>query len=150
MTILFITGLSGVGKTSVLNEMSNRGFHTVDFDDGYIKSEENERLFDADKIYDLIENHTASNLILAGTESNQGEFYTHFDFIILLTTDLETMFDRIDKRINNPYGKSEEERLEIIRNYSDVLPLLKVRADLILDTTHQSVNEICDQLETLF
>lgn len=149
MTILFLTGLSGVGKSSVLSEMKIRGYKTVDLDYGFVRFENNERLFDETKIKSLIKNHQETDLILAGTESNQGQFYSDFDEIILLTANLETMLERIEMRTSNPYGKSDAEQAEIIETYESVLPLLKKRATLIMDTTHKSVQEVCDQIEAL-
>ena len=149
MPILFLTGLSGVGKSSVLSELKNRGYKTTDLDYGYITFQHNERLFDEMKVNRLLENHKASHLILAGTESNQGQFYSSFDVVVLLTADLDTMLDRIKARESNRYGKTKEERAEIIESYYAVLPLLKQRAQVIIDTTDISVEEVCDQLESL-
>lgn len=149
MAILFLTGLSGVGKSSALSEMTNRGYHAIDLDDGYMMQQSQERLIDAEKILDLIENHQGNHLILAGTESNQGEFYVHFDAVVLLTAELETVLARIKNRTNNSYGKTETERNKIIDEHATVLPLLKKRADLIIDTTSLSIEEVCDALEAL-
>lgn len=149
MTILFLTGLSGVGKSSVLGEMKNRGYSVVDLDYGYITYHKNERLFDEEKVNKLLSDHKESHLILAGTESNQGKFYTQFDAVILLVADLDVMLERIEKRQTNPYGKDIKERTEVIEGYYSVLPLLKERADVIIDTTNQSVVKVCEQLEAL-
>ncbi len=149
MTILFITGLSGVGKSSALSEMSKRGFRTVDLDAGYMRYQDSERLFDEARVKRLLEQHQESHLILAGTESSQGQFYPAFDEVILFTADLETMLDRIEKRQTNPYGKTKKERQEIINSYKHVLPLLKKGASVLIDTTHVDIQEVCDQLEAL-
>src|SRR5690554_890183 len=105
MTTLFITGLSGVGKSSTLREMETRGYHTVDLDFDYMKIVNGERLIDEMMLQNLIDFHDNDKLIIAGTESNQGKFYDQFEAVILLTADLEVMLDRIEKRTNNPYGK---------------------------------------------
>jgi broad-specificity NMP kinase len=149
MTILFITGLSGVGKTSVLSELKSRGHKTVDLDYGYIIYKNNERFFDKNKINRLLDDHQETNLILAGTESNQGQFYHAFDEVILLTADLGTMLDRLQTRTTNPYGKTEEERAEVIETYETVLPLLRKRAILVIDSTSRNPQDIADQLEDL-
>lgn len=147
MTTLFITGLSGVGKSSTLREMETRGYHTVDLDFDYMKIVNGERLIDEMKLQNLIDFHDNDKLIIAGTESNQGKFYDQFEAVILLTADLEVMLDRIEKRTNNPYGKSAEEKADIIQNHKHILPLLKKNATQIIDTGNKSVQEICDQLE---
>ena len=147
MTILFITGLSGVGKSSVLSEMKSRGYKSVDLDYGYVHVHSQERLFNEAKIKSLINNHQDTHLILAGTESNQGEFYSEFDVIVLLTADLETMLERIEKRTGNAYGKTEKEREEVIKSNKHVLPLLKKGANVDIDTTHMRIEDVCDQIE---
>lgn len=149
MTTLFITGLSGVGKTTILSEMKSRGYKTVDLDYGYMTYKKNERLFDKNKITRLLNDFKDSHLILAGTESNQGQFYSAFDEIILLTADLETMLERIQTRTTNPYGKTEKEQLEVIETYETVLPLLKKRATIMIDSSEREPNDICAQLEEL-
>lgn len=98
----------------------------------------------------LLQTHQDSHLILAGTESNQGTFYPYFDQVILLTADLTTMMERIQSRTNNPYGKSKDEQAEIIESFEHVLPLLRKRATLTIDTTHLTISELCDQIEKVF
>lgn len=147
MPALFITGLSGVGKSSTLDEMKTRGYHTVDLDIDYMMVSNGERLIDEMKLQNLINHYKEDKLIIAGTESNQGKFYEQFVAVILLTADLEVMLNRIETRTNNQYGKAPDERANIIQNYEDVLPLLKKNATQIIDTGDISVQAICDQLE---
>lgn len=147
MTIIFLTGLSGVGKSSTLDEMKNRGYHTVDLDVDYMTVMNGDRLIDEVKLQKLIDEHEGEALILAGTESNQGKFYKQFAAVILLTADLEVMLERIKDRTNNTYGKLPNERANIIQNYEVILPLLKKNATQIIDTSHRSIKAICDQLE---
>ncbi len=147
MSVIFITGLSGVGKSSVLNHLEKKNYKTVDLDNGYMTlGETGERLLDEEKIMDLIANHQETDLFLAGTESNQGTFYPHFDQVVLLTADLETMLARIEQRTTNDYGKSPVERAQIIKSFHEVLPLLKERPDLIIDSTSKTIEEISEQL----
>lgn len=147
MSVLFITGLSGVGKSSVLDEMKNRDYQTVDLDIDYMTVINGERLINDRKLQKLINQHKDNNLVIAGTESNQGKFYNQFTAVILLTAHLDVMLERIDTRTNNQYGKTQAERDEIIQNYKDILPLLKKSATQIIDSGLFSVQEVCNQLE---
>lgn len=149
MTKIFITGLSGVGKTTVLNQLNKRGYPTFDLDYGYTVYENGERLFDEQKVFELIETYLDSHLIISGTESNQGLFYDHFDYIILFEADLDTMLFRISQRTTNNYGKNQIEREIIINQYHEVLPLLRKKATLIIDTTAISPEELCEKIEDL-
>lgn len=153
MAIIFVTGLSGVGTSSALKQLEAEGYTTADTDYGYVKlvhnGEELERVWDEEKIASLIEKYRDSHLFISGCYSNQGKFYKHFHRAVLLKADLETMLERVAKRTNNPYGKSPEERAEIVDSYENVLPLLEKSADVIIDTTHTSLEAVCQQLKEL-
>ncbi|HET7656669.1 MAG TPA: AAA family ATPase [Bacillales bacterium] len=153
MTVIFVTGLSGVGTTSALVQLQKEGFHAVDTDYGYVKeidnSERLERIWDEDKITQLLEEFRHTDLFLSGCYANQGKFYQHFDAIVLLKADLNVMLDRIRNRTTNNYGKSPEEREEVIDSYENVLPLLERSSDLVIDTTHTGIDEVCRRLKAL-
>jgi broad-specificity NMP kinase len=146
MAIMFITGLSGVGKSSVLEYLSIKGYPVVDTDYGFTKLDEDEIKWDEDKIIQLITQYKNKPLILSGCYSNQGKFYSYFDSIILLTAELDVMLERVEKRKTNPYGKNTADRNEIIESYEIILPLLKKRATVMIDTTVTSIEEVCEQL----
>ena len=153
MTIIFVTGLSGVGKSSALEQLEKEGYNVVDTDHGYVKFIENEgiqeRVWDEEKIAQLLEHYKQTHLFISGCYSNQGEFYNQFDYVVLLKAELNAMLDRINKRTLHNYGKSPEERAEVIDSYEDVLPLLEKSSDIIIDTTHNEIEEICKQLKKL-
>lgn len=153
MAVIFVTGLSGVGTSSALEQLAQEGFNAVDTDYGYVKVIDNgsamERVWDEEKISSLIHNHRHSHLFISGCYSNQGKFYEHFHRVVLLKADINTMLERIERRTTNPYGKSPEERAEVIDSYENVLPLLEKSSDIIIDTTHTSVEAVCRQLKEL-
>lgn len=68
MPIIFITGLSGVGKTSVLKHMKKWGYNVVDTDFGYLKSmtvaNEQEMILDEEKLLKLIQLNEKKTLII--------------------------------------------------------------------------------------
>lgn len=153
MAIIFITGLSGVGNSSALEQLEKEGFNVVDTDYGYVKTIKNgdmeERVWDEEKITHLIEQYKDSHLFISGCYGNQGKFYKCFDHVVLLKADLSVMLDRINKRTSNNYGKSPEERAEVIDSYENVLPLLEKSSDIIIDTTSTGIEEVCRQLKAL-
>ncbi|WEG18907.1 AAA family ATPase [Alkalihalophilus pseudofirmus] len=153
MAIIFITGLSGVGKSSALVQLEKEGYNVVDTDYGYVKSIRDggveERVWDAEKITYLLEQYKQSHLFISGCYSNQGKFYHYFDYVVLLKADLNVMLDRINKRTSHDYGKSPEERTEVLDSYENVLPLLEKRSDLIIDTAQNGINEVCRRLKEL-
>lgn len=154
MPIIYLTGLSGVGKTSALNHLQKLGYKTVDTDyGGYIKETPTdagiERVLDEEKLELLITNSQQAPLFISGCYDNQGKFYKDFDVVVLLTANLDVMLERIDQRVSSNYGKSPEERAEVLENYQNVLPLLEKSSDVIIDTTHQDSEQVCKQLIAL-
>lgn len=67
--------------------------------------------------------------------TNQGEFYPLFDIVILLSAPAEVMLKRLEARTNNPYGKTLEERAEVLEHLRNVEPLLRRSADHDIDTS---------------
>lgn len=153
MAIIFVTGLSGVGTSSALEQLEKEGYNVVDTDYGYIKVIKNgeieERVWDEEKITQLIDKYKGSHLFLSGCYANQGKFYKHFDYVVLLKAELKIMIDRINNRTSHHYGKSPEERAEVIDSYKNVLPLLEKSSDIIIDTSHRGIDVVCSRLKDL-
>lgn len=148
MTVIYLTGLSGVGASFTLQHLETMGYKTVDTDYGYTRTYGNndEVVLNEEKLTNLLMEKRTSPLFISGCYSNQGKFYEYFDHVVLLKADLDVMLERVRTRTTNPYGKHPEERAEIIENYHQVLPLLEKRANVVIDTTNIEVEEVCRQL----
>jgi broad-specificity NMP kinase len=140
--------MSGTGKSTALDELSQRGFRVVDTDepgwtvwddqdDGYV--------WRADRIAELLSIDEGPTLYVSGTVSNQGRFYPHFDAVVLLSAPAEVLLSRIDSRTSNPYGKTGDERELILRNLSEVEPLLRATCTHEIDTT-RPIGEVVARL----
>ncbi|GEN52164.1 AAA family ATPase [Halobacillus faecis] len=154
MGVIFVTGLSGVGKTSVLRKLENEGYDVVDTDEhGFTKKittvEGEEIVWDEEKISHLIERRKRSHLVLSGCYSNQGKFYQSFDYVVLLEVPLDVMLDRVNQRDTNPYGKHPGERAAIIESFTYVLPKLRASANVVIDTSKVGISETADRLKSL-
>ena len=78
MARILITGMSGVGKWSLLAELARRGYRTVDTDyGGYHETVDGQRLWREDRIAALLAED--GPLFVQGTTRNQVVFYPHFD-----------------------------------------------------------------------
>lgn len=152
MRPILITGMSGTGKTSVLDELSRRGYRTVDTDTGgwsvWSKAESG-WLWDEARMASLLAEDSDVPLFVSGCVSNQGMFYDRFDAVVLLSAPLDVILRRVEERQNNPYGSTPEQRAEITANLREVEPLLRRGATLELDTAHLSMVEVADALESL-
>ena len=151
MKRIYITGMSGTGKSSVIERLQFRGFTAIDtdYDDWCglsILDGEPEWILREDRLYELLKASSISSLFVSGCSSNQTKFYKFFDHIVLFSAPLEVMLERVAQRTSNPYGKNEKERTELIWNFEHIQPLLKKNADLEIDTTTMSIDEITDNL----
>ncbi|WP_274652771.1 AAA family ATPase [Paenibacillus humicola] len=149
-SIVFVTGMSGTGKSTVLAELGRRGHRVIDTDyGGWSENPDGSGwLWREDRIDSLLHEHTEGALFLSGTVSNQGEFYPRFDAIVLLSAPLDVILERIAARTTNDYGKSAEEREEIIHYVETVEPLLRAGAMFEIDT-RKPLDEVADELERI-
>lgn len=155
MAIILITGMSGTGKTTILEELARRGHRTVETDDpGWIvetwlpEIRAMERLWIPERIEALLDGHADGHVFIQGTVRNQRAFYPRFDAVVLLSAPLETMLERIESRTNNPFGKNEEERYRIVEDRATIEPLLRASATHEIDTSIP-VDEVADRLEAI-
>lgn len=126
---VLVTGMSGVGKSTVLAELARRGFAAVDTDDdGWIEVVDGEPLWREPLIKELLDRPREVPLFVQGTVANQGCFYDWFDAIVLLSAPIEVVLQRIARRTNNPFGKSAQERAQILADIAEVEPLLRQAA----------------------
>jgi adenylate kinase family enzyme len=119
---ILVTGMSGAGKSSALDELARRGYRVVDTDDpGWGDGVR----WDEPRMTALLDDARDETLFVSGTVENQGAFYGRFDAVVLLSAPREVLLDRIATRTTNRYGKSREERALVLEHLDRVEPLLR-------------------------
>ncbi|MCO7127211.1 AAA family ATPase [Sporolactobacillus shoreicorticis] len=154
-TVIFITGMSGTGKSTTLAELARRGYTIVDTDYGGFSIEMSlpdgqsfEQLWHEERVRELLAKHDEGILFLSGCVPNQVQFYPQFDAVVLLSAPLDTILERVASRKNNPFGNSEEDREQIRRDFIAFEPLLRDGATAEIDTC-RPLNEVADKLEAI-
>ena len=147
MKRVLLTGMSGVGKSAVIEGLAERGYVAVDTDYGglselvSVPADEPTGLdpgldwvWREDRIDDLLSTTDADVLFLGGCAPNQGKFYAQFDHIILLTAPDPVIIERLATRTNNPYGKRPEEVARVLDLVQSIEPILRQGAGHVVDT----------------
>ncbi|MDP9274623.1 MAG: AAA family ATPase [Chloroflexota bacterium] len=157
MQRVLLTGMSGTGKSSVLSELRERGFKTVDTDYGGWSEQvevpasgeppSKEWLWREDLMRRLLATEDAEVLFVSGAARNQTKFYPQFDHVVLLTASVAVITERLAVRTNNPYGKDPAELAEVLFLKETVEPALRRGADLEIDTSIP-LDEIVERIVT--
>lgn len=132
---VLLTGMSGVGKSTLIGELLSLGFSAIDLDSSEWShfSDSNggseEWLWNSSRVSQLLASSSSQDLFIAGCAANQGEFYKQLDYIILLVAPDEVMRERI--------ATAEFEGL------------LAKGADLVVDTS-VPLNEMIQQIFSFF
>lgn len=143
---VLVTGMSGVGKSTALAGLAQRGYATVDTDDGpWIEVTDGEPLWREPLIDDLLNRRRDRPLFVQGTVANQWRFYDRFDAIVLLTAPTDVLLDRLQRRTNHPFGKTADERARILADIAETEPLLRRSATHEIETT-RPLSEVVDIL----
>jgi broad-specificity NMP kinase len=136
MKRVLITGMSGTGKSSVIQELASRGYKAIDtdWDTNWEFDAGSEWLWREDRIAELLDTEDSDALFVSACVSNQGKFYDRFDQIVLLSASEQVTVDRLGARTDNPYGKTPGQVAEVLGYKDTVEPLLRRSATVEIDT----------------
>ncbi|HEX6508341.1 MAG TPA: AAA family ATPase [Chloroflexota bacterium] len=155
MKRVLLTGMSGTGKSTLVNALAARGFKAIDLDtdewsewvpvagvdpfgspaDQVLVWHNQDWVWREDRVSRLLALEDADVLFVSGTASNQGKFHPHFDHIILLSAPARVLRERLASRTTNAYGKDPGELARILQHVETVEPLLRRAASLEIDTS---------------
>lgn len=155
MSSIFLTGMTGTGKSSALAELARRGYRVVDTDDPgwreyrkYVESfdelHRGEYLWVEDRMTELLDADDPRSLFVAGRAKNQSKFYDRFDAIVLLSAPADVILDRVARRTTNEYGKTPLEREEILADLTELEPLLRQECTHELDVSRPLADTVAD------
>ena len=119
MKRILVTGMSGVGKSTVVARLAELGHRAVDLDsdswsewvdsaDGGPSPSEPGRdwVWRADRVKELLADEQDGVLFVSGCASNMGQFRDRFAGVVLLSVTAEVMAERLTHRTTNVYESS--------------------------------------------
>jgi shikimate kinase len=117
MKRVLLTGMSGTGKSTVINELAARGYKAVDTD-----------------------GHGLSEWVAVPLDEPTGlgpgqDWVWREDHIVLLTAPAAVLVARLATRTTNPYGKHPDEVARVLALQQTVEPLLRRGAGVEVDTS---------------
>lgn len=140
MKKIFITGISGTGKTTIAHALNTKGIHSISIDEvpglcvwknkatgekvDY-ETELNKTFIDShDWICDVgilqkLLNVDKEIVVVLGSAANQNEFLSLFDKVLLLQCKPETFIERIMQRKDNDFGKDKSAQDLILSWYQE-------------------------------
>ena len=155
MAVVFVTGMSGTGKSAALAELAQRGHRVADTDYGGYSEEVRssdaggwEHLWREDRIEALLDEADDGVLFVSGCVANQERFYPRFDAVVLLTAPENVILERVTARESNPFGKSDVERERILADLANVEQPLSAGATAEIDT-RAPLDDVVAELESI-
>jgi dephospho-CoA kinase len=146
--------MSGTGKSTVLRRLQERGHRVVDADSdawshwGAGEDGSTDWVWREEAMTDLLTGHRSGKLFVAGCSPNQGQFYPLFDHVVLLSVPVEILLARLATRTTNTFGRTPEQRDQILRDLAEVEPRLRNSATVEIDTS-APLDEVADRLDGL-
>ena len=134
---VLITGMSGTGKSTVLEELRQRGFMVHDMDEpsrSYMDELGHQR-WNLPDVASAIEANRTVPFFICGCSEDQAAIRALFTHVVLLSVPRELLLKRIAERTTNTFGKSAEELAVILADLEQVEPLLRKNATAEIDTS---------------
>ncbi len=161
----YITGISGNGKSTIAKKLKENNISAIDIDeDGLCKwvnksskelshwhpginrdfFEAHDYVCDQEKLFSDIQGKE-SPVFVVGLADNQKDFLDKFDKVFLFKCDPIVLFERINKRIDNDFGKHEEEQKMILGWYRDFEKEMLDLGAIPIDTS-KTIDEVYNNL----
>ena len=158
MKRVLITGMSGTGKSSVIQELAARGYQAYDLDtpewsewidtdprDMLTPAEGKDWVWREDRVHALLSKPADGTLFIGGCAENMAQLFPLIDAVVLLSAPVATIMERLAKRSPGSYGSVAEERRKVADLISTIEPQLRLSADYEVDT-RRPINATVDEI----
>ncbi|EKE18887.1 MAG: hypothetical protein ACD_9C00205G0002 [uncultured bacterium] len=165
MNKFYITGIPGVGKSSVLIELNKKGIRAIDLDEisdlccwkdesgeradyypgmGKEWLDKNSYVCDLEKLK-MILNDESDDLVIAGIVTNQEDLLRLFDKVFLLRCDEKIFLERLNTRDTNDFAKNESDQQHILGFYKE-FEVDMIKHGAIPINTNVSLDEVVEKI----
>lgn len=168
MSLIYVTGAPGAGKSTLQKALSQRGLEALDLDGSGLGGPHNKQSgartvvppadqrtpewFDAHEwridlsaIEALSQRAQDKDVFLCGVAASDGEMLHYFSKILYLALDDKTLKERILARQGNDYGKNDFELKEILERKRK-LDAKYAGLDVIEIDASRTVDEVADDI----
>lgn len=149
MKRILITGMPGVGKSSVVAELVALGHRAVETDYGdwmvpATDADDAELVWDPVRVAELLSTEGAEDELqfVSGCCANQGDFYDRFDHVILFSAPPSVIAARVTTRTNNPYGQRPGDLEAILEDQRMYEHVIRAGCDFEIDTSTMPVDDV--------
>ncbi|MEW2615812.1 hypothetical protein AB0937_37755 [Streptomyces sp. NPDC047880] len=167
MTLVWVTGNSGTGKSTVCGVLRARGYVALDADEdgfsGWIDRANGEVVTDPpypvprgwldrygweivrERVMSLAEESRSRIAFLCGSAENEADVLDLFDVIVCLVIDEDVLRHRRATRTTNPFGQHPEELAAALMWNPRMRAIYERRGETIIDAT-EPVTEVVDSV----
>lgn len=164
---ILITGISGVGKSTISKKLNEKGYKSYDMDDEPdlfsmvykgtsqpVKNHDNEDLekvmeidwnCDIEKLASIIENETVELSFYCGNASNINQILPLFSKMILLKAGPEIVRQRLTARTENDFGRTSEVQDWIMTWKDSWENEMKEKGAIVIDA-HKNVDGFVEEI----
>ena len=167
MRKIYITGVSGTGKTTISRELEKRGFYAISIDEvddlcSWVDQETGEKdggkdtelnldfvnkhdwICDTEYLNKLL-NKDVDVAFVLGMTTNQDGFSHIFDKILLLQCSPEIFCKRIEGRTDNDFGKDKKIQQQILDRYEAYAESMLAKGAIPINT-EKPIDEVVDEV----
>jgi thymidylate kinase len=158
MSLIYITGVPGTGKSTVQKELVRQGFEAYDIDQARFGGPTNlvtgepvpmpsiesrsaewfkrhEWRVSRYAVEELKQDAAGRVVYLCGTATTDHLIWDLFDRVLFLEVDEETLRERLAGREDNDFGKTDDELRMILERYRDTQERVKKLGVITIDAT---------------
>lgn len=172
MSLFYITGISGSGKSRIKDELISHGLIAYDGDENEITTwvdkvtgfktvrpkemadrtpewySRHDWAMSASRIRELRQQSEDDHVYICGTASNRYELWGMFDKVFCLTIDEETLKYRLANRTGNEFGKAPDELANILSWHQSSQNEDQAMGAIMIDAI-RPVNEVTNEIVSL-